>query len=263
MLTYLETTTFHLPKCFDWLIASLFSRLFLFLVFDAENWLKLYFFLNLSIYYEPWCINTIINFILYWSMSWCWQNYMECSLFLPSPGTARADNSFSRHFYFYLTFFIRICNVYCKYYQLILENKLFFIQFQSKIRWKCLIFVMFMSHNFPPIKKPRAKNVCACVVINVILKGKERLFLSLRSLRSRTEGSFQRGYFSPPQTQKKRDKTSLFFYKRGTNFPPSAPFFCIPVKTFSILYCLYTTINIIILVFWYCKHIEQLSCTQS
>ena len=132
MLTYLETTTFHLPKCFDWLIASLFSRLFLFLVFDAENWLKLYFFLNLSIYYEPWCINTIINFILYWSMSWCWQNYMECSLFLPSPGTARADNSFSRHFYFYLTFFIRICNVYCKYYQLILENKLFLYNFNLK-----------------------------------------------------------------------------------------------------------------------------------
>jgi len=99
-------------------------------------------FLNLSIYNEPWCINTIINFILYWSISWCWQKYMECSLFLPSPGTARADNSFSRHnflfFYTYATY------VYCKYYQLILENKPFFIQFQSKIRWKCLIFVMFM-----------------------------------------------------------------------------------------------------------------------
>jgi len=91
-----------------------------------------FFFLNLSIYNEPWCINTIINFILYWSMSWCWQIVMECSLFLPSPGTARADNSFSRHFFYLTLFYSYATYVYCKYFQLILENKLFLYNFNLK-----------------------------------------------------------------------------------------------------------------------------------
>jgi len=147
----------------------------------------------------------IIIFILYRSMSWCWQNWMECSLFLPSPGTARADNSCSRHFLFFIWHFFSTYAIYVLLQVLstYFSSHTFFLQFPSKIGWKYLTFVMFMSLNFPPPLK--VKNVCACVVINVILKEKSDYFCHSGHSDLGQKGVF-RGAIFPPYTQKKGDK---------------------------------------------------------
>jgi hypothetical protein len=73
-----------------------------------------------------------------------------------------------------------------------------------------------MSLNFPPPLK--VKNVCACVVINVILKEKSDYFCHSGHSDLGQKGVF-RGAIFPPFTHKKRGQILPFFNIKRVTFP--------------------------------------------